>query len=101
MHDPICTDSGNLEEALYGSFLPIPGENLFPLEETSLYERANGPGAVIVKKDAPITINANRDRVQIRVTNKGDRPIQVRRSPTYDLAAFLITLIGWVPLSLH
>ncbi|KAG8986613.1 Urease [Tulasnella sp. 427] len=77
VHDPICTDSGNLQEALYGSFFPIPTDDLFPLEETSLYESANGPGAVSVKKDSPITINAGRERVKLRVTNKGDRPIQV------------------------
>lgn len=64
--------------ALYGSFLPIPDDGLFPLGETHLYERANGPGAVIVKKDSPITINAGRERVKIKVANKGDRPIQVR-----------------------
>ncbi|KAG8908005.1 Urease [Tulasnella sp. 403] len=77
VHDPICTDSGNLEEALYGSFLPIPSHDLFPLDEASLYEKAQGPGAVIVKQDAPITLNAGRDRVKLRVTNTGDRPIQV------------------------
>lgn len=77
MHDPICTNSGNLEEALHGSFLPIPDKKLFPLEETSLYAHSNAPGAVIVKRDAAIIINANRDRVRLRVTNTGDRPIQV------------------------
>src|SRR4051812_16089870 len=24
VHEPICTDNGNLEDALYGSFLPVP-----------------------------------------------------------------------------
>ncbi|KAI8342041.1 urea amidohydrolase alpha subunit [Chlamydoabsidia padenii] len=30
VHDPICTDNGNLELALYGSFLPIPSQDKFP-----------------------------------------------------------------------
>lgn len=30
VHDPICTDYGNLELALYGSFLPIPSQDKFP-----------------------------------------------------------------------
>lgn len=30
VHDPICTDNGNLELALYGSFLPIPSQDRFP-----------------------------------------------------------------------
>lgn len=77
VHDPICSDSGNLQEALHGSFLPIPLDDLFPLEDISLYESANAPGAVIVQQDAPITINAGRERVKLRVTNTGDRPIQV------------------------
>ncbi|KAL7271612.1 Urease [Rhizina undulata] len=31
VHEPISTDDGNLEIALYGSFLPIPSNDLFPL----------------------------------------------------------------------
>ncbi|KAG8983532.1 Urease [Tulasnella sp. JGI-2019a] len=77
VHDPVCTNDGNLQEALYGSFLPTPTEDHFPLEDPSLYERNSGPGAVIVKRNAPITINANRNRVKLRITNSGDRPIQV------------------------
>jgi urease len=26
VHDPICTEFGNLADALYGSFLPVPSE---------------------------------------------------------------------------
>ena len=77
VHDPICTESGDLEAALYGSFLPIPSNDLFPLEEASLYSRQAAPGAIIVKADSPIQLNQSRARVQLRVTNNGDRPIQV------------------------
>ena len=76
MHDPICTESGNLEAALYGSFLPIPADNLFPICDASLYERAIAPGAIIAKKER-IAINQGRERINLKVTNNGDRPIQV------------------------
>ena len=76
VHDPICTQSGNLQNALYGSFLPIPSQDLFPEEDASVYARTEAPGAVIVQKQK-ITINKGRSRVQLRVTNHGDRPVQV------------------------
>ncbi|KAG8710530.1 Urease [Ceratobasidium sp. 423] len=77
VHDPICTDSGNLERALYGSFLPIPSNSRFVLEDPSLYARSAAPGAVVVRRGPPIEINQDRDRIRLKVTNKGDRPIQV------------------------
>ncbi|KIJ44558.1 hypothetical protein M422DRAFT_779308 [Sphaerobolus stellatus SS14] len=76
VHDPICTSAGDLSNVLYGSFLPTPSEDLFPLEEPELYSRNNAPGAVIVSKTS-IVLNKGRERVKIRVTNNGDRPIQV------------------------
>ena len=76
VHDPICTESGNLSEALYGSFLPIPPDELFPILDATEYEPANAPGAIIVKKE-PITINKGRERVKLKVTNNGDRPVQI------------------------
>ncbi|QRW04555.1 urease [Ceratobasidium sp. AG-Ba] len=76
VHSPICSDSGDLSVALYGSFLPIPSEDLFPLEEASLYSSSAAPGAVVVCRE-PITINQGRQRIELRVTNKGNRPIQV------------------------
>jgi urease len=76
VHDPICTDSGDLEAALYGSFLPIPSETLFPVLEPSEYSRSKAPGAVIARKER-IVINKGRTRIELRVENHGDRPIQV------------------------
>jgi urease len=78
VHDPICSEDGNLHNALYGSFLPIPSNDLFPLVDAKEYERANGPGAVIVKPKSPITINPGRGRIRLKVKNNGDRPIQAR-----------------------
>ncbi|QRV90400.1 amidohydrolase family protein [Ceratobasidium sp. AG-Ba] len=57
-----------------GTFLD--GEDLFPLEEASLYSSAAAPGAVVVCGEH-VTINQGRQRIELRVTNKGDRPIQV------------------------
>ncbi|KAL5503780.1 URE1 [Sanghuangporus vaninii] len=76
VHDPICSESGNLSEALYGSFLPIPPDDLFPVLDASDYEPAKAPGAVIVKKEQ-ISINKGRERVKLKVTNNGDRPVQI------------------------
>ncbi|KAF8467077.1 urease [Gautieria morchelliformis] len=76
VHDPICTSDGDLSNALYGSFLPVPSQDLFPLNEPSAYAREAAPGAVLVCKKS-IVINKDRERVQLRVTNNGDRPIQV------------------------
>lgn len=80
VHDPVCTDSGNIEDALYGSFLPAPSEDLFPLQDDAAYAAESLPGAIIPLEER-ITMNADRERVKVRVTNMGDRPIQVRRIP--------------------
>ncbi|TFK46095.1 urease [Heliocybe sulcata] len=76
VHDPVCTEDGDLSSALYGSFLPVPSNNLFPVAAVSDYAKEKAPGAIIVKKDR-IVINEGRDRIKLKVTNNGDRPIQV------------------------
>ncbi|KAL1710390.1 hypothetical protein EV121DRAFT_275602 [Schizophyllum commune] len=76
VHDPVCTESGDLSAALYGSFLPVPSNDLFPLSPPEEYALEKRPGAVIAKKEV-ITINQGRERVKLRVTNNGDRPIQI------------------------
>ncbi|KAH7912790.1 urease [Hygrophoropsis aurantiaca] len=76
VHDPICTNDGNLEIALYGSFLPIPSDAIFPEADAWEYARENLPGAVIAKKER-IVINEGRHRLKLTVTNNGDRPVQV------------------------
>ena len=76
VHDPVCTDDGNLSKALAGSFFPIPSPDLFPLPEPASYEPERLPGAVIVEKGC-IVLNKGRTRCKLKVTNRGDRPIQV------------------------
>jgi len=77
VHNPICSEDGDLEKALYGSFLPIPSKDLFPPADPAAYEPKNQPGAVIVVKDKKITLNEGRKRIRLKVVSKGDRPIQV------------------------
>jgi urease len=79
VHHPVRTDDGDLEKALYGSFLPIPSNNMFPLPEASVYESVKQPGAIVaVKGEAGmIKLNEARKRIQLKVSSTGDRPIQV------------------------
>ncbi|KAF8071661.1 urease [Lyophyllum atratum] len=76
VHDPICTEDGNLEAALYGSFLPLPSDDLFPSTDPSEYAEEKAPGAIIAG-EGRVVINKGRERIKLRVTNNGDRPIQV------------------------
>lgn len=75
VHEPIASAHGDLSLALYGSFLPIPSEGTFGdgMEEV---KREDVPGAMTLRKE-PIKINVGRKRVKVKVTNLGDRPIQV------------------------
>jgi urease len=79
VHDPICTDNGNIEMALYGSFYPIPDESLFQLPPPRTREDA--PGAII-GMGGPIILNTDRKRISLTVTNHGDRAIQVSYTKT-------------------
>ncbi|EJD42512.1 urease [Auricularia subglabra TFB-10046 SS5] len=76
VHDPICSNDGDLSAALYGSFLPVPPQDAFALDPPEAYGRKNAAGAVKVLK-TPIVLNKGRRRIKLRVTNNGDRPIQV------------------------
>ena len=76
VHYPIASDDGDLEKALYGSFLPVPSQDKFPMPEASEYEPERQPGAVVPVKGR-IKLNEGRKRIQLKVVSKGDRPIQV------------------------
>ncbi|ERF72135.1 Urease [Endocarpon pusillum Z07020] len=77
VHHPISSEDGDLEKALYGSFLPIPSRDAFTLPDPSEYEPEKAPGAVIPVKDGKIALNQGRKRISLKVVSKGDRPIQV------------------------
>lgn len=76
VHHPISSDDGDLKKALYGSFLPIPSAHMFPPSDPAEYETENSPGA-IVPAEGMVVINKGRKRKRLRITSKGDRPIQV------------------------
>jgi urease len=75
VHDPICTDNGNLEMALYGTFFPIPSQDSFKLPPEKRTKR-DAPGAIIALPGT-IELNAGRKRISLTVSNTGDRAIQV------------------------
>ncbi|EMD85547.1 hypothetical protein COCHEDRAFT_1207858 [Bipolaris maydis C5] len=79
VHQPISTEDGDLEKALYGSFLPIPSNELFPLPDASVYEGTKQPGAIVAVKGQSgiIKLNEGRKRIKLKVKSLGDRPIQV------------------------
>lgn len=93
VHSPICSPSGrdpHLSLALYGSFITPPADLRFDLVEPTPEHRL--PGAVVVKAPSDISdpllisLNLNRPRIQIEVTNTGDRPIQVGSHYPFSLS---------------
>jgi|SRR5690348_3819376 len=78
VHEPIARLQGDLALALHGSFLPIPDPSLFPDVGDDLV-----PGEIVVGPE-PITLNAGRDAIDVAVTNRGDRPIQVGSHYPFD-----------------
>ncbi len=81
VHHPIVVERGNLELALYGSFLPMPAKRgLTPVpvrgSDPNLGDSVGAAGEVIVA-EGDIVINEGRVPIQLNVINKGDRPIQV------------------------
>ncbi len=71
VHHPIASENGDLALALYGSFLPVPDPGRFkPADPDGV------PGACEIQA-GDLELNAGRATVELRVTNLGDRPIQV------------------------
>jgi urease subunit gamma/beta len=97
VHHPIAAEHGNMELALYGSFLPAPVKA--GLKGSTTTDHASVPttdraGVVptmdkisvvptfrsageIFPGDGDLVLNEGREPVQVKVTNRGDRPIQV------------------------
>ncbi len=71
VHHPIVAEHGDLELALYGSFLPVP-----PRSKFLTVPRFESIGEVMVG-GVDIVLNAGRPTKELVVTNTGDRPIQV------------------------
>ena len=73
VHHPIATEHGDLALALYGSFLPVPGPELFAADAS---DDPVAPGAM-ESVGGVLTLNAGRPLTTLTVTNTTDRPIQV------------------------
>lgn len=77
VHHPVSSDDGDLSKALYGSFLPVPSNDIFPLPDPVNYEADKTPGAIVPVPQKSIVLHEGRRRVKLKVTSMGDRPIQV------------------------
>jgi urease subunit gamma/beta len=81
VHHPIAAEHGNMELALYGSFLPVPKAKAGLKAGTTTDAPDVGPtfrsAGEIFPADGDIVLNEGREPVQVIVTNRGDRPIQV------------------------
>ena len=71
VHYPIVAEHGDLELALYGSFLPVPDRATFAEAPREM------PVGNVIVGDGDIVLNEGRPTTEIVVTNTGDRPIQV------------------------
>jgi urease subunit gamma/beta len=72
VHHPIVAERGDPTLALYGSFLPPPSASI-----GSPPAAIDSPAGAVVTAGGNLAINEGRDAVQLAVTNRGDRPIQV------------------------
>ena len=72
VHHPVVEEDGNLELALYGSFLDIPDLEVFG----SVDDDAEQPGACEAA-EGELELNEGRESVSLEVSNLGDRPVQV------------------------
>ncbi len=104
VHHPVSTEDGDLEKALYGSFLPVPSQDWFPLPDPQEYEQKRMPGAVVAVKEGKIVLSEGRKRIRLKVTSKGDRPIQVGNgsmsAEAWTFNAYC-WIVGWITLSFH
>ena len=77
IHNPIVAEDGDLELALYGSFLPIPKLAVFDDGGSNqVTDPVEIPGTCTAA-EGDLELNAGRNTVALDVTNLGDRPVQV------------------------
>lgn len=77
VHRPIAAEHGNMDLALYGSFLPAPKREAAGKAGTTDVVPTFRSAGEILPADGDLTLNEGRVPVQLKVTNRGDRPIQV------------------------
>lgn len=108
IHHPVVLEDGDLELALYGSFLPVPKLELFkrPIHEEEALKESPPvneddkeiykmpPGHLIAKQATDLILNHGRPITQITVTNLADRPIQGNYCASYCTLLLILELIG-------
>ncbi len=72
VHHPIASEDGNLKLALYGSFLPLPSDDVWDQPQPEEHV----PGQCLAQQGT-IELNPGRATTTLDVTNTGDRPVQV------------------------
>ncbi|KAL9014751.1 MAG: hypothetical protein Q9173_000603 [Seirophora scorigena] len=93
VHHPISSDDGNLEKALYGSFLPIPPAGLFSVPDPADYHAHKMPGAVIPVKEGNIVLHEGRKRKSLRVASKAPGT-SVRFEPGESKTVTIVEIAG-------
>ncbi|CAG8006553.1 unnamed protein product [Penicillium salamii] len=77
IYHPVSTDDGDFKMALYGSFLPVPLPDPFPVINEADFHPLAMPGAVRPAESGNIILNPGRPRVTLTVTNKGTRAVYI------------------------
>jgi len=75
VHHPIVAERGERALAFYGSFLPQGPESARAAGHAAI--TLHGPVGAIIPGAGDVILNASRETVELPVTNRGDRPIQV------------------------
>ena len=76
VHQPIVLENGDLQLALYGSFLPLPVRSVEQVGPDQLIQNDVTPGEILSTAEE-LRLNEGRQTVSLVVSNSGDRPIQV------------------------
>ena len=77
IHNPVVAEDGDLELALYGSFLPVPELTVFDDGGSDQVTNPDKTLGECMVTDGELELNAGRGTVTLDVTNLGDRPVQV------------------------
>jgi urease subunit gamma/beta len=78
VHHPIVVERGDRSLAFYGSFLSFPSDGTGSAGAVGRSPVAlDGPAGAVTARDGDIVLNELRAAVELPVTNRGDRPIQV------------------------
>jgi urease subunit gamma/beta len=75
VHHPIVAEQGDRRLALYGSFIQVPTSS-GNIGTPAVALDGAAPGGVL-SREGELELNAGRPTIELAVSNRGDRPIQV------------------------